>query len=58
MKVAIVARAPTNVAAPFHDTSWRIWGLPWVRYPRVDLVFEMHEQACWDAVAARGEPIQ
>lgn len=44
-KVAIVAKAGTSALAPWHDSDWEIWGLPWIRYPRVDRYFEMHELA-------------
>lgn len=41
-KVAIVARAGTAALAPWRDTSWEIWGIPCLRYPRVDRLFEIH----------------
>lgn len=42
--VAIVARGGTNSLAPFRDPNWEIWGLPWIAYPRVDRVFELHSE--------------
>ncbi len=51
MKIGIVARGPTAVSAPFHDLSWTLWGLPWIQYPRIDAVFEIHEQAHWDQLS-------
>lgn len=47
-KVAIVARGGTNCLAPFRDPEWEIWGMPWISYPRVDRVFEIHSQTCAD----------
>lgn len=44
MKVAIVARGGTAGDAPWHDKEWAIWGLPWIAYPRVDRLFEIHEE--------------
>jgi len=43
-KVAIVGRGSTYRAAPFLDTEWEIWGLPWISYPRVSRFIEIHEQ--------------
>jgi hypothetical protein len=47
-RVAIVAKGPTNGSAPWRDANWEIWGLPWVTYPRVDLMFDVHTQAFAD----------
>lgn len=41
-QVAVVAKGPTAVLAPFHDPSWEIWGLIQVDYPRVDRLFDVH----------------
>lgn len=49
MKVGIVARAGTASLAPFYDDDWVLWGIPWVKYPRIDAVFEIHSQKVWDA---------
>lgn len=43
-KIAIVARGGTHSLAPWRDTEWEIWGLPWISYPRIDRFFEIHEQ--------------
>lgn len=48
MKVAIVARGGTNVLAPFRNTEWEIWGLPWISYPRVDRLFEVHSERFYE----------
>lgn len=48
MKVAIVARAGTSSLAPWRDTSWEIWGLPWIRYPRITRMFDVHTQTCME----------
>lgn len=48
-KVGIVARGPTSELAPYGDSSWELWGLPWVRYPRINAVWEVHTQTCRDA---------
>lgn len=50
-KIGIVARGGTGCLAPFQDKSWELWGMPWVHYPRIDVVHEVHTQACWDAAA-------
>lgn len=48
-KVAIVARGGTCALAPWRDTEWEIWGMPWISYPRVTHLFECHtETACQD----------
>lgn len=47
-KVAIVAKAGTSALAPWDDLSWEIWGLPWIKYQRVDCLFEIHTQAMVD----------
>lgn len=41
-KVAIVGKAATATHAPHDDEEWDIWGLPWVIYPRADLLFDIH----------------
>lgn len=41
-KVAVVAKGPTAILAPFWDPNWEIWGLTQVRYPRVDRLFDPH----------------
>lgn len=43
-KVAIVAKGGTSALAPFRDESWEIWGMPWISYPRVTRLFEVHEE--------------
>jgi hypothetical protein len=43
-KVAIVGRGATCQAAPFSNTEWEIWGLPWISYPRVSRFIEIHEE--------------
>lgn len=45
MKVAIVARAGTSSLAPWRDMGWEIWGMPWISYPRVTRLFDVHSQA-------------
>lgn len=47
-KIAIVARGGTNCLAPFRDKEWEIWGLPWISYPRIDRVFDLHSQRFYD----------
>ena len=47
-KVAIVGRAGTHASAPWRDTEWEIWGMPWISYPRVDRLFEIHDQKSTD----------
>jgi len=42
-KVAIVAKGGTSALAPWQDEEWEIWGMPWISYPRVDVLFEPHE---------------
>ena len=44
-KVAIVAKAATSALAPWRDTEWEIWGLPWISCPRVDRYFDTHDQS-------------
>lgn len=39
-----MARGGTNCFAPFHNKDWEIWGLPWILYPRVDRLFELHSE--------------
>ena len=40
--VAIVGKAATAAHAPYGDPEWDIWGLAWVGYPRVSLLFDIH----------------
>lgn len=56
MKIGIVARASTARLAPFGNEAWTLWGLPWVRYPRIDAVFEVHEQTRYDQVKITYDP--
>jgi hypothetical protein len=50
--IAIVGSAEsTRDLAPFGDMSWEIWGLAWRRYPRVDLLFEIHDPVLWSGYA-------
>lgn len=51
-KVAIVAKAGTSALAPWLDPGWEIWGMPWVSYPRVDLLFDYHSQEWHDTLPA------
>lgn len=51
-KVAIVAKAGTAALAPFDDEDWEIWGIPWIFYPRVDYLFEVHTQEFCDSCEA------
>lgn len=53
-KIAIVAKAGTSALAPWRDETWEIWGLPWVSYPRVDKLFELHTQHCCDTSPDNG----
>lgn len=46
-KIAIVAKGGTSALAPWRDETWEIWGMPWVIYPRVDRLFDLHTQAFW-----------
>lgn len=56
-KIAIVGRAATHVFAPWHNTEWEIWGMPWISYPRVDRLFEIHDQASSDLLPPEsGDP--
>jgi len=43
-KVAIVVRAATHQLAPWKNTEWEIWGVPWISYPRISRFFEVHEE--------------
>jgi hypothetical protein len=43
-KVAIVGKAATAAFAPYDDPEWDIWGLAWVKYPRLDLMFDVHHR--------------
>jgi len=42
-KIAIVAKGGTSSLAPWRDKEWEIWGVPWISYPRVDVLFDIHE---------------
>lgn len=46
-KIAIVAKGGTSALAPWRDDAWEIWGMPWIIYPRVDRLFDIHTQAFW-----------
>lgn len=48
MKVAIVAKGGTSSLAPWRNPEWEIWGLPWISYPRVTRLFDLHTQECVD----------
>lgn len=54
-KVAIVAKGGTSSLAPWHDKSWEIWGMPWIKYPRVDLLFDMHENEVYRTALPHAE---
>lgn len=60
-KIAILGMAPSWKDAPFHDTSWEIWGLSrlYVLLPRWDKWFELHklEEICrtWEQNDAAAE---
>lgn len=41
-KVAIVAKGQGAGLAPWSDPDWEIWGLAWVKYPRVDVLVDPH----------------
>lgn len=43
-RIAIVAKGGTSAFAPYRDSEWEVWGMPWISYPRVDLLFDIHEQ--------------
>lgn len=46
MKVAIIGLSQTtHDQAPFRDSDWQIWGLPWDRsaWPYMSRMFEMHD---------------
>jgi hypothetical protein len=47
-KIAIVAKAGTSALAPWRDEEWEIWGMPWISYPRVTRMFEIHAQSVAD----------
>lgn len=49
--VAIVARGGTHSLAPFRDSNWEIWGMPWCRYPRLDRAFEIHAASFFETKA-------
>lgn len=51
-KIAIVGKGGTASLAPWQDDAWEIWGLPWIAYPRVDRLFDIHSQAFWDETEA------
>lgn len=42
-----MGRGPTAKLAPFFDPSWEIWGLAWVKYPREDKTFDIHEKEAY-----------
>lgn len=46
-KIAIVAKGGTSSLAPW-NSDWEIWGIPWIKYPNVDLLFEVHHQDIYD----------
>lgn len=48
-KVAIVAKGGTSALAPWRDETWEIWGIPWIIYPRVDRLFDIHSSDFWQA---------
>lgn len=41
-KVAIVAGGGTASLAPWRDMEWELWGMPWIHYPRITHLFEVH----------------
>lgn len=41
-QIAVVAKAATAGLAPYEDPSWEIWGIPWIKYPRVTRLFDVH----------------
>lgn len=41
-KVAIIAGGGTASLAPFRDEAWELWGMPWIHYPRITHLFEIH----------------
>ena len=45
MKVAVVGMAPSCADAPWSDSSWQKWGLPWHPgyWAQCDRHFEMHD---------------
>lgn len=46
LKVAIIGISPTtHDLAPWNDSNWEKWGLPWHEgyWPRMDRLFEMHD---------------
>lgn len=45
MKIAIVAKGGTSALAPWQDEEWEIWGMPWISYPRVTRLFDVHEDS-------------
>jgi len=47
-KVAIIGKAGTSGNAPWRDTEWEIWGMPWISCPRVTRLFDVHTQECWE----------
>jgi hypothetical protein len=46
-KVAIIGKAGTSGLAPWRDTEWEIWGMPWISCPRVTLLFDVHTEERW-----------
>lgn len=59
LKVAIVGLASsTHDAAPWADSSWEKWGLPWddKGWPLMTRHFEMHDQRLLDGQHSRRSP--
>lgn len=46
-KVAIIGKAGTSGLAPWRDTSWEVWGMPWISCPRVTRLFDVHTEERW-----------
>ena len=55
MKIAIIGLSPTShELAPWDDTTWEKWGLPWDAYaPRMDRLFEMHDMLLLTGIHSR-----
>jgi len=48
LKIAIMGFGPTQKEAPWGDSSWEKWGLPWCyNWTKYDRLFEMHS---WDVL--------
>lgn len=60
LKIALIGTAPSSrMLAPFHDTSWKIWGCSPGNMnvlPRVDVWFELHGNLHWPENRSYGEP--